>query len=127
MRALPPETHFHVVGAILPEILGSGSRSSMHKLPYVIKIGKLYLPQASEIDLWSRSAISWPNFPPNISKRFWISPNTWQKKKSKPKRKKLRLDWAGGLAEFNESYTSLELQKIPGLVGRLSYLIDSKI
>ena len=32
-------------------------------------------------------------------------------KKSKSKRKKLRLDWAGGLAEFNESYTSLEMQK----------------
>jgi hypothetical protein len=32
-------------------------------------------------------------------------------KKSKPKPKKLRLDWAGGLAEFNESYPSLELQK----------------
>ena len=32
-------------------------------------------------------------------------------KKRKPKRKKLRLDWAGGLAEFNESYSSLELLK----------------
>jgi hypothetical protein len=32
-------------------------------------------------------------------------------KKSKPKRKKLRFDWAGGLAEFKENYTSLELQK----------------
>jgi hypothetical protein len=28
-----------------------------------------------------------------------------------PKRKKLRLDWVGGLAEFKERYTSLQLQK----------------
>lgn len=34
-----------------------------------------------------------------------------EKKKSRPKRKKLRFDWAGGLAEFKENYTSLELQK----------------
>jgi hypothetical protein len=27
------------------------------------------------------------------------------------KRSKLRLNWAGGLAEFREQYTSLELQK----------------
>jgi hypothetical protein len=28
-----------------------------------------------------------------------------------PKRKKLRLDWADGLAEFKERYTSVQLQK----------------
>jgi hypothetical protein len=28
-------------------------------------------------------------------------------KKSRPKRKKLRQDWVGGLAEFKEKYTSL--------------------
>jgi chloramphenicol O-acetyltransferase len=32
-------------------------------------------------------------------------------KKAKPKRRKLKLDWAGGLKEFREQYTSLELQK----------------
>jgi len=32
-------------------------------------------------------------------------------KECRPKRKKLRLDWAGGLAEFKERYTSLQLQK----------------
>ena len=32
-------------------------------------------------------------------------------KDNRPKRKKLRLDWAGGLAEFKEKYTSLQLQK----------------
>jgi hypothetical protein len=32
-------------------------------------------------------------------------------KKAFPKKKKLRLDWAGGLKEFRDQYTSLELQK----------------
>jgi len=31
-------------------------------------------------------------------------------KKVKPKRRKLRLNWAGGLREFRDKYTSLELQ-----------------
>ncbi len=32
-------------------------------------------------------------------------------KKARPKRRKLKLDWAGGLREFRNQYTSLELQK----------------
>jgi hypothetical protein len=32
-------------------------------------------------------------------------------KRAKPKRRRLRLDWAGGLKEFRDHYTSLELQK----------------
>ncbi len=32
-------------------------------------------------------------------------------KDNRSKRKKLRLDWAGGLAEFKEKYTSVQLQK----------------
>ncbi|HSD59036.1 MAG TPA: DUF2281 domain-containing protein [Methanotrichaceae archaeon] len=32
-------------------------------------------------------------------------------KKARPKRRKLKLDWAGGLKEFRDQYTSLELQK----------------
>jgi hypothetical protein len=32
-------------------------------------------------------------------------------KKGKTKRKKLQLNWAGGLREFRDRYTSLELQK----------------
>jgi hypothetical protein len=32
-------------------------------------------------------------------------------KESRPKRKKLRMDWAGGLAEFKEKYTSVQFQK----------------
>lgn len=31
--------------------------------------------------------------------------------KVRPKRKHLRMDWAGGLKEFRGQYTSLELQK----------------
>jgi hypothetical protein len=33
------------------------------------------------------------------------------KKEPQPKREKLRLDWAGGLAEFKGKYTSMKLQK----------------
>jgi hypothetical protein len=32
-------------------------------------------------------------------------------KRARPKKRKLRLDWAGGLKEFRDQYTSLELQK----------------
>jgi hypothetical protein len=32
-------------------------------------------------------------------------------KECRSKRKKLRLDWAGGLAKFKEKYTSVQLQK----------------
>ncbi len=32
-------------------------------------------------------------------------------KRVKKSKKKLRLDWAGGLKEFRNKYTSLELQK----------------
>jgi hypothetical protein len=31
--------------------------------------------------------------------------------KVRPRRTKLRMDWAGGLAEFRGQYTSLELQR----------------
>lgn len=32
-------------------------------------------------------------------------------KRVEPRRRKLRLDWAGGLREFRDRFTSLELQK----------------
>jgi len=32
-------------------------------------------------------------------------------KRGQPKQKKLRLTWAGGLREFRDKFTSLELQK----------------
>jgi hypothetical protein len=31
--------------------------------------------------------------------------------KVRPRRSKLRMEWAGGLSEFREQFTSLELQK----------------
>jgi hypothetical protein len=31
--------------------------------------------------------------------------------KAKPKRKYLRMDWAGGLREYRDQFTSLQLQK----------------
>ncbi|MBM3332189.1 DUF2281 domain-containing protein [candidate division WOR-3 bacterium] len=31
-------------------------------------------------------------------------------RRSRPRRKKLRLDWAGGLKDLREKYTSVELQ-----------------
>ncbi len=33
------------------------------------------------------------------------------KTKAKPKRKKLRLNWAGALREYRDQFTALELQK----------------
>ena len=33
------------------------------------------------------------------------------KAKTKPKQEKLRMSWAGGLIEFREKFTSIELQK----------------
>ncbi len=32
-------------------------------------------------------------------------------KRAKSKKRRLRLDWVGGLKEFRDQYTSLELQK----------------
>ncbi|MBM4042086.1 MAG: DUF2281 domain-containing protein [Planctomycetes bacterium] len=32
-------------------------------------------------------------------------------KRGRPKQRRLRLSWAGGLREFRDKYTSLELQK----------------
>jgi hypothetical protein len=33
------------------------------------------------------------------------------KKKTQPKQTKLRMSWAGGLREFRDEFTSIELQK----------------
>jgi len=67
------------------------------------------------------------NFPPNISKRFWISPNTWQKKKANLNAKSYgstgQVDWPSSMKVKH----LWNCRKIPGLVGRLSYLINSKI
>lgn len=50
-----------------------------------------------------------------------LPPELWRKvesyvrallaKRSKKKGRKLRMDWAGGLREYRDQYTALELQK----------------
>ena len=45
-----------------------------------------------------------------------------EKRVKKPKRK-LRLDWAGGLKEYRDKYTSLELQK-KSLSGGATSVLD---
>jgi hypothetical protein len=49
--------------------------------------------------------------PPNLHHEVKDYARHLVEKKRKPKRKKLRLTWAGGLGEFRDQYTSLELQK----------------
>ena len=45
-------------------------------------------------------------------------------KRKRKTRKKLRQDWAGGLKEYKDKFTSLELQKSFSVLGWLVYLID---
>jgi len=49
--------------------------------------------------------------PPDLQKEVKDFALFLVEKKTKPRRKKLRLTWAGGLREFRDQYTSLELQK----------------
>jgi len=49
--------------------------------------------------------------PPDLQQEVKDFAQFLVEKKAKPKRKKLRLTWAGGLREFRDQYTSLELQK----------------
>ena len=49
--------------------------------------------------------------PPELQQEVWDFARFLVEKKTSPKRRRLRLDWAGGLAELKEKYTSLELQK----------------
>jgi hypothetical protein len=49
--------------------------------------------------------------PPELQQEVWDFARFLVEKKTNPKRRRLRLDWAGGLAELKEKYTSLELQK----------------
>ena len=49
--------------------------------------------------------------PPDLQQEVRDFARFLVEKKAKPKRKKLRLTWAGGLREFRDQYTSLELQK----------------
>ncbi len=49
--------------------------------------------------------------PPDLQQEVRDFAQFLVEKRAKPKRKKLRLTWAGGLREFRNQYTSLELQK----------------
>jgi hypothetical protein len=48
--------------------------------------------------------------PPDLQQEVRDFARFLVEKRAKPKRKKLRLTWAGGLREFRDQYTSLELQ-----------------
>ena len=49
--------------------------------------------------------------PPDLQQEVRDFAQFLVEKKAKPKRRKLRLTWAGGLREFRDQYSSLELQK----------------
>lgn len=49
--------------------------------------------------------------PPEHQQEVRDNANFLEEKRARPKGRKLRLDWAGGLKEFRDRYTSLELQK----------------
>jgi hypothetical protein len=49
--------------------------------------------------------------PPDLQQEVKDFARFLVEKKAKPKRKKLRLTWAGGLREFRDEYSSLDIQK----------------
>lgn len=49
--------------------------------------------------------------PPELQQEVQDFANFLLETKVRPKRSKLRMNWAGGLSEFREQFTSLELQK----------------
>jgi hypothetical protein len=49
--------------------------------------------------------------PPELQQEVWDFAQFLVEKKTGPKCKRLRLDWAGGLAELKGKYTSMQLQK----------------
>ena len=49
--------------------------------------------------------------PPELQQEVQDFAQFLVEKRGRPKRKKLRLNWAGGLREFGDQYTSLDLQK----------------
>lgn len=49
--------------------------------------------------------------PPELQQEVYDFTNFLFITKVKSKQKKLRLSWAGGLSEFRDQYTSLDLQK----------------
>ena len=49
--------------------------------------------------------------PPELQDEVYDFAQFLLEKKIQPKQKRLRMDWAGGLSEFRDKFTSLELQK----------------
>ena len=49
--------------------------------------------------------------PPHLQQEVWDFAQFLLATKVRPHRKKLRLSWAGGLREWREQFTALELQK----------------
>jgi hypothetical protein len=49
--------------------------------------------------------------PPDLQQEVKDFARFLVEKKAKPRRKKLRLTWAGGLREFRNQYSSLDIQK----------------
>jgi len=49
--------------------------------------------------------------PPDLRQEVQDFARYLLKTKVRPRRSKMRLTWAGGLKEFRDQYTSLELQK----------------
>jgi hypothetical protein len=49
--------------------------------------------------------------PPDLQQEVWDFAQFLLTTKVQPKQQKLRLSWAGALAEFRDRYTSLDLQK----------------
>jgi|WetSurMetagenome_2_1015567.scaffolds.fasta_scaffold2185511_1 hypothetical protein len=51
------------------------------------------------------------DLPPELQQEVWDYARFLIEKKTCPRRKKLRLEWAEEIVEFNEKYASLEFQK----------------
>ncbi len=49
--------------------------------------------------------------PPELRKEVEEFVRSLLETRARPKRRKLRMDWAGGLAEFRGQFSSLELQR----------------
>ncbi|HGE72370.1 TPA: DUF2281 domain-containing protein [Candidatus Poribacteria bacterium] len=49
--------------------------------------------------------------PPDLQQEVYDFAQFLLERKIQPKQKRLRMDWAGGLSEFRDKFTSLELQK----------------
>jgi hypothetical protein len=49
--------------------------------------------------------------PPELQDEVYDFAQFLLERKIQPKQKRLRMDWAGGLSEFRDKFTSLELQK----------------